>query len=59
MSKESDKQFVDAVDKFRGSSPSDLIRRTKERLEFAEAIRRFSDVAYFKEVLAYLENTKA
>ena len=59
MSKESDKQFVEAVDKFRGTSPADLIRQTKERLEFAEEINRFSDVAYFKEALEYFEKTKA
>ena len=55
---ESDKQFVEAVDKFRGSSSADLIKRTKERLEYAEAINRFSDVAYFKEVLEYLERAR-
>ena len=55
----SDKQFVKAVDKFRGSSSADLIKRTKERLEFALAIKRFSDAEYFKEIIEYLEKNKS
>lgn len=55
---ESDKKFVEAISKFRGESPTDLIRRTKERLEFALAIKRFSDVEYFKEIIEHLEKNK-
>jgi hypothetical protein len=32
----------------------ELTRRTKERLEFAEGIKRFSDVDYFKGMLEFL-----
>lgn len=37
----------------------ELLKRTKERLEFALAIKRFSDVEYFKEIIEYLEKNKA
>jgi len=36
----------------------DLIRRSKERLEFAESINRFSDVAFYGELIPFLTHHK-
>ena len=38
---------------------ADFIRRSKERLEFAESINRFSDVAFYSELIRHLSGHKA